>query len=212
MKTIIFIIITGFMFETALANEDKFIVAMTRHIDLVYHATSLSQYQDAINGLMRIADTEKNRWEPYYYAAFGYIMMSTIESEKEKKDLYLDQALASVKKATAIEPQESEILALEGFVHMMRLTVDPASRGPQYSGMAFQSFGTAIKLNPDNPRALILMAQMQYGTAQFFGTSTEEACHTAANAIKKFDSFTPENPLAPVWGKRMAEDFCKQCH
>ena len=94
---------------------------------------------------------------------------------------------------------------------MIRLTVDPGSRGPQYSGLAMQSFGRAVALNPNNPRALSLLAQMQLGTAQFFGSPITEACNTNKKALELFDTDQHENPLAPTWGKSVAEAMVTQC-
>jgi hypothetical protein len=68
-----------------------------------------------------------------------------------------------------------------------------------------------VQLNPENPRALALMAQMQYGTAQFFGSPTTEACTTLSLALQKFDTFKSDNPLAPQWGRGMAEGLKEQC-
>lgn len=155
---------------------------------------------------------EKTKWEPYYYSAFGSIMMATEEKEPSKKDGYLDQALAAIEKGKAIAAGESELVALEGFVHMIRLTVDPASRGQQYSGLAMQTFGKALGMNPNNPRAMSLMAQMQFGTAQFFNQQPTDACDTARKALSLFDSAVKsENPLAPRWGKEMTAGLIQNC-
>ena len=138
-------------------------------------------------------------------------MMANREKDAIKKDGYLDLALVAVEKAKAIKENESEIIAMEGFIHMIRLTVDPATRGQQYSGMAMQNFGKAIELNPENPRALSLLAQMQFGTARFFNSPPTEACGTVTKALEKFETFKSENPLAPVWGKGMTEALKKNC-
>lgn len=197
--------------QSGMATDDKYIEAMQKNIQTVYSAQSLEELQKTVNSLERIGTAEKSKWEPYYYAAFGYIMMANRETDGAKKDAYLDQSLAILKKAQAIAPAESEVAALEGFVHMIRVSVDPATRGQQYSGLAFQSFGKAVSLNPNNPRALSLLAQMQFGTAQFFGQSTAEACGTLNKALEKFDSYKSENPLSPQWGKGMAEGLKRQC-
>jgi tetratricopeptide (TPR) repeat protein len=190
---------------------DRYTESMLKNIHVVYTADSISELQQAVNAFERIAGAEKTKWEPYYYAAFGYMMMANREKDGAKKDAYLDQALAATEKAKAIAPAESELIAMEGFVYMMRITVDPASRGPRFAGMAMQTFGKAVNLNPDNPRALMLMAQMQLGTAQFFGSSTTEACTTNKSALEKFETFKSDNPLAPRWGKQMAEGLQSQC-
>jgi len=211
MKTInlIFLMIIA---VTSWTNDEKYYEQMGKQIQAVYTAKTTDEYQVAINALDRIASAEKARWEPYYYSAFGNIMIATREKESSKKDSYLDLALTAIEKGKSLAPAESELIALEGFVHMIRLTVDPASRGQQYSGLAMQTFGKALGMNPTNPRAMSLMAQMQFGTAQFFGQVPTEACETARKAASVFE--TPEvseNPLAPRWGKEMNLEVLKNC-
>jgi len=199
-------------FHLVKANDDKFIEAMQKNIDAVYTSHSIEEYQLTVNTFERIGEAEKSKWEPFYYAAYGYVMMANFEKDPSKKDVYLDLALKASDKAKAIQPNESEIIALEGFVHMIRVTVDPASRGQQYSGMAFQSFGKAVAMNPENPRALSLLAQMQYGTAQFFGSPTTDACGTVTKALEKFDTYKSDNVLAPQWGRKMTEGLKSKCN
>jgi hypothetical protein len=199
-----------FVAAKSVAN-DKYTENMQKNIDSVYSSKSIAGIQRAVNTLERIGDTEKSKWEPYYYASFGYVMMATREKAGAVKDQYLDLALKATEKAKALQPGESEIVAMEGFIHMIRVTVDPASRGQQYSSLAFQSFGKAVGMNPENPRALALLAQMQFGTAQFFGSSTAEACGTNTKALEKFETFKSTNALAPQWGRGMAEELKAQC-
>ena len=193
------------------ASDGKYEQAMKKNIESVYKAQSVEELQQAVNAFERIGTTEKDHWEPQYYAAFGYIMMANREKDGGKKDQYLDQATAALDKAKVIAPEESEIIALEGFAYMIRVTVDPASRGPQFGARAMQAYGKASTLNPENPRALALMAQMQYGTAQFFGSPATEACTTLNKALEKFETFKSENALAPQWGRGMAESLKTQC-
>lgn len=193
------------------ANDNKYLESMTKNIETVYKAQTIEEIQSAVNALDRIAIAEKTKWEPYYYSAFGNVMMANREKDAVKKDGYLDLALASVEKAKAIKEDESEVVAMEGFIHMIRLTVDPATRGQQYSMMSMQAFGKSLGLNPENPRALSLMAQMQLGTAKFFNTPPTEACDTLTKALEKFETYKSENPLAPVWGKGMTEELKKNC-
>ncbi|HEY0656677.1 MAG TPA: hypothetical protein VGD65_26265 [Chryseosolibacter sp.] len=197
--------------KNALANDGKYVEAMKKNIDAIYKAQTIEELQQSVNAFHRIADAEKTKWEPSYYAAFGNILMATKEKDAGKKDSFLDLAMESIKKCKAIVPDESEVVALEGFAYMIRVTVDPASRGQQFASLAMQTFGKAVQLNPENPRALSLLAQMQYGTAQFFGSSTAEACGTLDKSLLKFDTYKSDNPLAPVWGKQAAEGLKTQC-
>lgn len=194
------------------ANDTRYVEAMQKSIQSVYQAKSIDELQNAVNSLERIASAEKVKWEPYYYMSFAFILMANQEQEPARKDTYLDQANAAIEKASAINANESEIVALVGFIHMIRVTVDPASRGAQYSGLAMQAFGKATALNPENPRALALTAQMQHGTAKFFGSPVTEACSTLNVALQKFDTYKSDNPLAPQWGREMAMGLKKVCN
>ena len=133
------------------------------------------------------------------------------EKENTKKDNYLDLAASSIEKAKAINENESEIIAMEAFIHLIRLNVDPASRGQKYSTLAMQSLEKALQSNPENPRALMLLAQLQFGTARFFGAPTTQACGTVTKALEKYEAYKSENPIAPKWGKQTTEGLKKNC-
>jgi hypothetical protein len=196
--------------NSSFAN-DQYLEAMQKSIEAVYHATSIEQYQHEINTLQRIAAAEPKRWEPAYYTGFCYLMMANLEADVLKKDRYLDEAMVSIQRAKDIAGEESEVLTLEGFVYMMRVSVDPGARGPEFAPLAMQTFGSAVQANPENPRALTLMARMQYGTAEFFGSSTTEACENVNKARLKFETYKSNNALAPQWGKGIAESLMQKC-
>jgi hypothetical protein len=196
---------------STLTAQDKYTDTMVKAIEAVYKANTVAEHQEAVNTFDRIATAEKTKWEPFYYAAYGYVMMSNVETDNSKKDAYLNLATTALNSASALKKNESEINALEGFIHMIRVTVDPATRGQEYSGKAFRSFSMAVALNPENPRALALLAQMQYGTAQFFGSSTAEACGTVTKALEKFETAKAETALSPQWGKPLAERLNAEC-
>ncbi|MEQ9593120.1 MAG: hypothetical protein RLN86_10990 [Cyclobacteriaceae bacterium] len=211
MKTCIHIILCIFLTSTVASANDKYEQAMLQQIEAVYKSQSNEELQNVINTFERIGSAEKSKWEPFYYASFGYVMMATREENPTTKDSYLDKAEEFLKQAEAILPKDSEMATLQGFIYTMRLTVDPATRGQQYSGLAMQALSKAVELNPENPRALGLMAQMQLGSARFFKAPITEACETAKVAIEKYDAEAPTNPLAPRWGRPMTESVIRQC-
>ncbi len=212
MKTINILLFMMIISVTSWANDEKYLAQMGKYVQAVYAAKTSDEFQSAINAFDRIASAEKSKWEPYYYSAYGYIMMAIHEKDAAKKDSFLDLGLKSVEKGKELAPNESELVALEGFVHMIRVTVDPATRGQKYSGLAMQTFGKAVGMDKNNPRALALLAQMQLGMARFFNQPPAEACETARKAATVFDSTTePTNPLAPRWGKEMNLEVLQNC-
>lgn len=194
-----------------LVFDDKYTDQMIKNIEIVYKASTPEELQKAVNALERIGGAEKTKWEPYYYASFGYLMMAVKEADPGKKDGLLDLAKADLDKAAAIRKDESEIVALEGFIYMLRIGVDPTTRGQQYSTLAGQSYGKALGINPQNPRALALMAQLQFGTAQFFNQAPTEACETANKALEAFGAASQGITIAPSWGREMTEGLLKGC-
>lgn len=177
---------------------------MAAAIEQLYQAQTPDALQQAGNTFERIAKKETDKWHPRYYAAYAQIMLTTRAEESAKQDKYLDVALDHLKVAKELSPKNSEILALEGFIHMLRIPIDPATRGPQYSGLSMSALQQAIALDPENPRAHLLLSDMQYGTAQFFGSDTSEACATLEKAIELFENSSPASKLDPAWGKEWA--------
>ena len=207
MKFITITIIT-FLFAFNLPNSYE--AAMEAAIEKLYQAQSAEALQEAGNTFERIAQKESDKWHPLYYAAYAQIMLTSRATEAAQQDKYLDRALEHLKTAKALSANNSELLALEGFVHMLRIPIDPATRGPQYSGMSMGALQKAIALDPENPRAQLLLSDMQYGTAQFFGSDTSEACETLQKAIDLFETAQAENKLDPAWGKEWAAHSKKQ--
>lgn len=95
---------------------------------------------------------------------------------------------------------------------MIELSADAGNRGQSLSAKAMMYFGKSLALDPKNPRANFFMAQMQYGMAQFFGSSTEKPCQQANMAVKLFKEQPEEQSFDPKWGQAGAEYFIKQCN
>ncbi|HLZ17370.1 MAG TPA: hypothetical protein VKQ08_10035, partial [Cyclobacteriaceae bacterium] len=125
------------------ANDEKYNEVMTKNIEAIYKAQTLDEMQNAVNVFDRIANAEKTKWEPLYYSAFGHVLMANKEIDAARKDNYLDLALSAIEKAKTIKPDDSEIIAMEGFIHMIRVTVDPSSRGQEFSSKAFEAYNKA---------------------------------------------------------------------
>ncbi|MEM0941123.1 MAG: hypothetical protein AAF600_12825 [Bacteroidota bacterium] len=204
-------IFLGILFAIVTLSNGQFEKAMGGNIPVVFSSSTPEELQAVINQLSRIGEAEGDRWEPYYYSAYGYIRMSGMFERGEDKDKYLNLAKAEVEKGQAIDPSNSELEALKGYHIMMQLTVDPQSRGMMYSGRAFESFHKAIKMDPDNPRAHYLLGRMEYGTAQFMGGANEQACGSLLKARKLFmKNEEPDRSFSPTWGKESTEAAIKE--
>lgn len=211
MKSLSLIIALVFVFNLANANAPSYRQAMEESIASLNQASDSEQLSVIANRFERIARAEKDEWLPWYYAAYATLNRAARADEASEKDQLLDKAQQYLDEATSLKTEESELVALQGYVHTIRVTVDPATRGQQLAPLATKTLVQALKMNPDNPRALFLLGQMQYGTAHFFGADTSEACQLIEQAVAKYESVTIEDALMPSWGKKSAQWMSEQC-
>ena len=199
------------VFAVHAQNKEAYIKAMTGGLQKLGSANDVASMQAAAGQFERITAKMDNDWYSNYYAGLSYARMSMMAEGISTKDEYSKKALEFANKAKDISPNNSEVVALEGFVYMAQLAADPNTRGQMLSGKVMQTYGEALRLNPENPRALALMAQMRYGTAQFFGSSTAEACGMAKNSLPIFESEEKGQSFDPTWGVEMANGLISQC-
>lgn len=212
-KTFLTIALAFIWISFAKAIDPAYEAAMQKQIVAMNSIPDLETSQQVTNGFIRIAEAKNEEWLPLYYAAYN----QTIAAFRfdVDKDQYFDQALELVEKAEEITPNNSEITALKGFVLMGKLSVDPGSRGQSLSPEIMQTYGKAINLDGENPRAVTLMAQMELGMAQFFGNGPEKACGMARMGLelfKKEEAKISEGYILPTWGKNQAEEVLKSCN
>ena len=196
----------------AQAADPAFIAAMQKQLEAKKNIENFEQSQSVTNGFLRIAEASETEWLPYYYAAL--LKTEAVFRFDIEKDKTLDEAMELVKKAEELAAGNSEITALHGYILMGKISLDPASRGQSLSPQAMQLLGKAINLDRENPRAVSLMAQMELGMAQFFGTGPEKACGMARMSMdlyKKEEAKTTPDYILPTWGKNQANQILSNC-
>lgn len=187
--------------SVVMVAQSEFQQLMLSSISSLYQGFGTGNLQEPITKLERLAQMDSTRWEPHYYAAYGYCMMSLKSKEDAQKDVLADQAQAELDKALRVAPQESELYVMQGFVYNMKLLVSPMMRGQQYMGLIHAAYSRAEALDSLNPRTYYMRAQMIEGTPAFMGGGKDKAQPQYVKAKQKFDTFTSSNPLAPRWGK-----------
>lgn len=210
LQTFVLIGLTFFLFSFTKGGYEK---AMEATIAEMNQINGVEGLQASANKFERIASAEKNKWLPYYYQAYCHVMMTTQEKDITKWDGYLDKADNLLDKAEKLKkPDMVEILALKGFANMMRINVDPSTRGQEYSMKSAGYLQQANLLDSQNPRVSLMMAQMLYGTAQFFGKGTEEACQKFWEANLLFEKEEAKGKgIQPSWGKPNVVSMLKRC-
>jgi hypothetical protein len=205
-----YIILAFIMTTTATFANDAYEKAMKKSLTSLESAQTAEEYLEVANSFERIASIKAGEWLPLYYGSYAYLMQAMKEKDPAKKDLLLDKAQKIVENAEKLKSDDSELITLQGYIYMIRVTVDPASRGQALSGKVFSTLNRAIALNPENPRALLILGNMMYGTAQFFNGDTSEACNLIVKSKNLFEDEEVKE-FYPSWGKKMAERISSQC-
>jgi len=212
MKQTVILLLGMVVAIAAYAIEPNYEKAMVRSLEKLDQAQTPDEFQDVANRFTRIGEAESDKWLPFYYASYAMTIAAIVVEDPTSKDGYLDAAQKHLDTTSQMEHDSTEVLALQGFVYMIRITVDPATRGMQFSGLSDQYFTQAAGISPENPRVLYLQAQLSYGTAQFFGSDTSEACTMNDKALVQFDFESKYgDDLAPSWGRNQSEAFKQQC-
>jgi len=204
MKKLFATLILVSLFSFGFANE-AYEKAMGLSIETLFQVKTIPEYIEVANQFERISTMEKGEWLPLYYASFAYIMISFQEPDNAKKDTYLDQAQKYLDQAMAIDPNESELYMLQGFLYPSRINVDPMNRGMLYIGDMNKSLDKALELNPDNPRVYYLRATIMHHTPEAYGGGAAKALPLYQAAVEKFNIFKPKTAISPNWGKEINE-------
>lgn len=212
MKKIVLLIgllVAGFSLHAQ--GQEAYTKAMQKGLKAMSTAQGLEASQAVASQFERISAKMESEWHPHYYAGLNYINMSFMATDLTTKDKYTAKAQEFIDKAIAAAPNNSEIVALQGYNYMAQIAADTGNRGQALSPKAMQKFGMALNLDPKNPRANALMAQMQFGMAGFFGSPIDKPCAMAKNTIATFDAQETGKDLEPTWGKTMAEALISEC-
>jgi tetratricopeptide (TPR) repeat protein len=212
MKNYAFILI--FLFPVFLAGKpsknpyaDNMIKAMT----MMDSASVEKSYAAAANYFERIAAVNSSEWLPHYYAAFCYTRASHLNTEAASQDMWVDKAQTEIDKAIAIEPANSEVLVMKGFVLQARMNINPTVRGYQYNSETMECFKKARAIDPENPRSYLWEGVNLLHTPEAFGGGKDNACPLIHKSLEKFASFVPADSLAPDWGYNYAKEMAETC-
>lgn len=207
--TITIILIFATLFS-ATAQNGGYEKAMKKALTEMEAAQSPDAMLAAANTFERIGQKAKDEYLPSYYAALNLLNYNWKLQDAAARDEVIDRAMAQVTSAQELAPGNDELEVLNGYALMARMTVDPMNRAQSYSPRIMQSFGKAMAMDPTNPRAKIMMAQMELGTAQFMGTEPTKACGLAQEGA---DLLAKEEVkgFEPSWGIDSVNQILEAC-
>jgi hypothetical protein len=194
----------------AQTSTDKFKIGMLKGLEELQKANQPDEFLKTANYFERVAQAESKQWLPAYYAAYANLMTGLMGSDKKVQDQYFDKALQQIVQADALAANNSEILALKGYIQFMKMSIDPQAR-LSLMAESSASLGKAKALNPDNPRIYLINGQNTFYTPEAFGGGKAKAKPILENAVAKFAIFKAATDLDPIWGAERAKTLLAQC-
>lgn len=210
MKTFVLIFLSIIIVSVAVFADDKYESSMKSNLEKIGTAQTPNDYMKIANNFERIALAEKEKWLPYYYSSFCYVLASYADTSGTRKDIYLDKADAFLQTADSLEPNNSEIFTLKGMLAQARMQIDPMNRWMKYGVEAESNFKKAMEIDSLNPRPEYLIGTGLFYTPQQFGGGPVSAKPVLEKSLEKFNQFVPENDLMPNWGREMVERLLEQ--
>lgn len=211
MKTLTLLTLMTIFATGASAQDSKYDDAMRQALGKMSSAETSKEMRDVSNQFDRLSMMNPDSLWPVYYSALVLINGSWQIDDPTARDAMLDTALEHIDLADKLSPNNSEVETLRGYALMAKMVVDPQSRGQSYSPRIMNSYGKALKMDPSNPRTYAMMARMEMGSSQFFGTSLDGACDKAYHALSLFESEKPQG-YAPKWGRPTADEVLEACN
>lgn len=204
----LFVAITMFV-AGQLAAQSKYESGMQKGLEQLQASKTVEDMTSTSAFFERIADAEKDKWLPYYYAAYANYITGWM-NPKADKDKVAEKSKDLIAKAEAIE-KNAEIYCLRQMVAIQQMTVDAMMRWQTYGAEAKQALENAKQADPNNPRIYYLDGQSLFRTPEAFGGGKAIAKKSAEKSVELFKTFKPASPLHPNWGKAEAEKLLADC-
>jgi len=136
-----------------------------------------------------------------YYLTYVDIQLSLVTPDADKKAKYLVEAETYLNKLSGLNDiDKSEVFTLKGLRLYALMASDPQVNGPKYSGEIISVYATALAINPNNPRAIILAALFKNDMAKYLHKTYESFPKDIEKASALFAA-QDSTLLTPTWGK-----------
>jgi hypothetical protein len=184
------------------AQEDALNRQLTAAVASLDSVCSAADWQEARNRFQRIHTVYPADWVSCYYLAYTGISLFFAEGDAGAKQKLIEEAGATIDKLKRMknlsEQIRSEICTLNGYYYYALMSVDPQVNGPRYTGRVVSLYAEALRLHPQNPRAILLNAYFQRNLSSFMGGAYASFESDKARA-KELHEQEDKTSVAPRW-------------
>lgn len=184
----------------AQSSDQAYNKSMKDAVEKLDGLKSSSDLQVCKNSFERISKLYDTKWLPIYYVAYCNIELVYWEKESAQNKLRLEEAEKHLKILEKMKEAEvSEVENLWGYYYMCLISRDPENMGRKLFQPTITKLENAIKLNPNNPRPIILLAFFEQNLPPFM-KSKRNVLEEMKKAEELFNQES-ENIENPYWGK-----------
>lgn len=213
MKTIkVILFLTGLAFsQLVFSQSDAYSSAMMDAYSALKADTDGTKLSGTCAQFERIAMAVKEHWLPFYYASYTNVIRSFKENDPKTKEQLVNHAQELIGEAFRLQGDSDELMVLQGFIYLGKLTVEPKEKSAIYIQSANSCFQKAMSLNGKNPRAFYMEGTALFYTPEFYGGGKQRAKPFFEQAMKKYQSYVPATSLSPDWGMKECEKLLAAC-
>ena len=193
------------------AQSDNYNQKMAKYVLAYDSAKTLHDYQNLSTAFIKVGETEKTQWLPFYYAALaelnaGWMDKSNTDANAVKINVLLDRA----EKLTISGDDLSEIYVLKEVSATQQMMVDPQNRYGTFGLQATADLEKAASYNASNPRIYYLQGMRAFNTPSQFGGGKDKAKPLFAKAVALYANAI-DKIYYPKWGKKESENMLANC-
>ena len=202
---IFFILLLQLPVQAQVTNQSK---ALEDAVIQFNQTTKSQAYQELYLQFEQLYAVNKTNWLIPYYAGMTRSIMCLLKMGD--RDALANDALLWVGRAKSIVKND-EVYCAESLAYTAKMSVNPALRWLVYEGKIKKALSFAKKLNPSNPRAYILEANIQQKIPFIFGGGCKSVKPLIQKAELCFNTQTKVNSVEPSWGFQSLVQLKKAC-
>ncbi|MEN9319599.1 MAG: hypothetical protein RIQ51_1192 [Bacteroidota bacterium] len=202
---VLFILLLQLPLYAQVSNQTKALESAVMQFNQTNNPSSYTQLYLKFEQLYSV---DKTNWLIPYYAGMTRSLMCLLKMGD--RDALANDALMWLARAKSIQVND-EIYCAESLAYTAKMSVNPALRWLTYEGKIKNSLNLAKKLNPNNPRAYILEANIQQKLPFIFGGGCKSAKPLIQKAELAFSAQNRANSIEPSWGIQSLVKLKKAC-
>jgi len=198
---VIFLCIQTTRTYASIPEEVQFVQMLNEVLSKLESNTSTDRLPVCVAELKRMSTMYPNEWIIYYYISLYEIQQTFSNLSADNEDI-LNDAMANINLLKRNKnADKSEISTIEGYYYYAIIAKNPSKNGQIYYKNVLESYQKALKYNPENPRAQLLLLMFRLNMSRFTGNNEENNFYDNLLEIEEIFQKETNSYLKPSWGE-----------